>query len=52
MRDGQLEDAVENHPATAGAATIEAKHELVQVAGQVRVLHGTLVCAQEPAFGQ
>ena len=32
----ELEHAVEDHPAAAGAPAVEAEHELVQVAGQVR----------------
>ena len=48
----ELEHAVEDHPAAAGAPAVEAEHELVQVAGQVRRLHRALVGAQQPALGQ
>jgi hypothetical protein len=47
-----LEDAVEEHPAAAGTPTVEAEHELVQVARQVSAVHGPLVSAQEPSLDQ
>ena len=49
---GEFEHAVEDHTAAAGAPAVEAEHELIQVAGQVRRLHRALVGAQQPAFGQ
>ena len=33
-------------------AAVEAEHELVQVAGQVCGVHGSLVSAQQPSLGQ
>ena len=41
--DGEFEHPIEHHPAAAGAAAVEAEHELIQVAGQVRVVHRALV---------
>jgi hypothetical protein len=32
VSDGEFEHPVENHPAATGAATVEAEHELIQVA--------------------
>ena len=34
--DGELKHPKEHHPPAPGAPTVEAKHELVEVAGQVR----------------
>jgi hypothetical protein len=39
VSDGELEHPEEHHPAVAGTAAVEAEHELVQVAGQVRTVH-------------
>ena len=36
---GELENPVEDQTAAAGAATVEAEHELVEVAGQVGWIH-------------
>ena len=36
--DREFEHAEEHHPATPGVASVEAEHELVQVAGQMRVI--------------
>jgi len=52
VNDGELKHPVEHHPAAAGAAAVEAEHEFVQVAGQVRVIHRALVGAQQPPLGQ
>jgi hypothetical protein len=49
---GELEHAVENEAAAARAAAVEAEHELVEVAGQVRRVDRALVGAQQPALGQ
>src|SRR3982074_102285 len=46
--DGELEDAVEHQASAAGATTVEAEHELVQVVGQVSGVPGALVGAQPP----
>jgi hypothetical protein len=50
--DGELEDPVEQQAATARAAAVEAEHELVEVVGQVGVVDGALMGAQQPPFGQ
>ncbi len=50
--DGEFEHPIGHHPAAAGAAAVEAEHELIQVAGQVRVVHRALVRAQQPPLGQ
>jgi hypothetical protein len=39
VSDGEIENPEEHHPAAAGTAAVEAEHELVQVAGQVRAVH-------------
>ena len=52
VRDGELEHPVEHHPAAAGAAAVEAEHELIQVAGQVRGVDRALVRAQQPPLDQ
>ncbi len=49
---GELEDPVKHHAAAAGAPAVEAEHELIQVAGQMRVIHRSLVGAQQPPLGQ
>jgi hypothetical protein len=50
--DGELEDPVEQQAATAGTAAVETEHELVEVVGQVGVVDGALMGAQQPPFGQ
>ena len=52
MHNGEFEHSVKHHPAAARTATIEAEDELVQVVGQVRPVHGTLVSTQQPSLGQ
>ena len=52
MDDRKFHDTAEEHPSTAGVTTIEPEGELVEVAWQVGRIHGTLVGAQYPAFGQ
>ena len=46
--DGQFEHPIEHHPAATGTAVVEAEHELIEVAGQVRVVHRTLMGTQQP----
>jgi hypothetical protein len=46
VADGELEHPVEHHPTAAGAAAVEAEHELIQVGGQVCVVHRALVGAE------
>ena len=50
--DGQFEYPVKHHATTAGAAAVEAEHELVEIADQMSVVDGVLVGAQEPTLGQ
>jgi len=50
--DGELEDPVEQQAAAGRAAAVEAEHELVEVVGQVGVVDGALMGAQQPPFGQ
>jgi hypothetical protein len=50
--DGEFEHPVEHQPAAAGAAAVEAEHELVEVADQVGDLDRALVGAQQPPFDQ
>ena len=50
--DGKFEHPIEHHPPAARAAAVEAEHELIQVAGQVRLVHRALVGAQQPPLGQ
>jgi hypothetical protein len=50
--DGELEYTVEQRAATARAAAVEAEHELVEVVGQVGVVDGALMGAQQPLLGQ
>ena len=49
---GQREHPVEHQAAAARAATVEAEHELVHVAGQVVLLDRALMSAQEPPLGK
>ncbi len=48
----EFEHSLEHHPATPGAASVEAKHELIQVAGEMRVGDRPLVGAKQPPLGQ
>ena len=43
VTDRQFEHAIEHHAAAAGAAAVEAEHELVEIADQVGVVDGALV---------
>ena len=52
MSDCKFQDAVEQHPSASGVPTVEAEHELVEVAWQVGGIHGALVGAKYPALGQ
>src|SRR3954447_19566061 len=52
VRDGELENAVEDQPAAARAAAVEAEDELVEGVGQGGVVRGALVGAEPPPLGQ
>lgn len=52
VSDGEFEYAVEDHPAAAGPAAVEAKHELVEVALQMRLLDRALMGSQQPSLRQ
>ena len=52
VRDGEFEDSVEHHSAATGSPAIEAEHELVQVAGQVRDIHRALMGPEQPSLGE
>src|ERR1039458_2647479 len=52
VADGELEHPVEDEPAALRAAAVEAEHELVQVALQVRLVDRALMGAQKPPPGQ
>jgi len=43
VADSELEDTVEDQAAAGGGAAVEAEHELVEVALQVRVVYRPLV---------
>jgi hypothetical protein len=49
---GELQQPVEDEPTASRAAAVEAEHELVQVALQMRLLCRALVRAQQPPLGQ
>ena len=48
---GQLEHAIKHHAAAAGAAAIEAEHELVEVVAHVGTVGGPLMRSQQPPLG-
>lgn len=50
--NGKLEQAMEQQSAASGGSTVKPEDELIQITGQMFRVHGTLVCAQQPAFGQ
>ena len=52
VANGELEDPVEDQASAAGGAAVEAEHELVEVALQVRLVDRALVGAEQPAFRQ
>jgi hypothetical protein len=52
VADGELENPVEDEASAAGGAAVEAEHELVEVALQVRPVDRSLVGAQQPPLGQ
>ncbi len=52
VADGELEDPVEQQAAAAGAAPVEAEHELVHVAGQVGGFRRALMGAQQRVSAQ
>ena len=52
MADGELEHPVEDQPSAAGVAAIEAEHEFVQIAVEVRLVRRPLVGAEQPPFGE
>jgi hypothetical protein len=39
---GKLKHPVKHHSTTSRAASVETEHELVQVAGQMRIVEGVL----------
>src|SRR5258707_7035240 len=45
---GEVQQPVEDEPAASRAASVEAEHELVQVALQMRLLDPALVGGQKP----
>ena len=49
---GQFEHAIKHHAAAAGAAAIEAEHELVEVVAHVGTVGGPLMRSQQPPLGQ
>ena len=49
---GEFEDPVEDTSSTAGSTAVEAKHELVDVARQVGLIHRSLVSAEQPPLGE
>ena len=52
MGHGEFEDSEEHHPPAPGVPSVEAKHELVEVARQVGRLHCAVVRAEQPPLGQ
>ena len=52
MAGSEFQQSVEDEPAASRAAPVEAEHELVQVALQMRFLDRALVSAQKPPLGQ
>ena len=52
MTDGELEHPVEDQPSAAGVAAIEAEHEFVQVAVEVRLVRRPLVGAEQPPLAR
>src|SRR2546430_4214164 len=48
----ELKQPAEDQPAASRAATVEAEHELIQVALQVRFLDRALMGTQKPPLGQ
>ena len=52
MTHCQFEHAVEHHPAAARVSSIEAKDELIEIAGQMSRVDRALVGPQEPPLGQ
>jgi hypothetical protein len=52
VNNSQIQNPIEQHSAAPGVATVEAEHELVQGAGQVRSVHGSLVSAQQPSLAK
>ena len=52
MTYGELEQPVEDKAPAAGAAAIETKHELVQIASQVSLQHPPLVRPEQPPLGE
>src|SRR6266568_1229585 len=52
VADGQFEHPVEDEPAALRAAAVDAEHELVQVALQMRLVDRALMGAEEPPLGQ
>ena len=50
--DCEFENPKEQHSPAARTPTIEAEHELVEVAGQVCVVRRPLMGAEQPPLGQ
>ncbi|KXU82380.1 hypothetical protein CI15_33090 [Paraburkholderia monticola] len=50
MGHGEFQNPVKQQPGATGTSAVEAEHELVEVAGQVRHVHRSLVCFEQPAF--
>lgn len=49
---GEFEHAVEDEPAAARPAPVEAEHELIQVARQVGIIDRPLMGAEQPPLGE
>ena len=50
--NGELKEAIEQHPAAARASTVEPKHELIEVGSQMGAIRRALVGSQQPSLGQ
>ena len=48
----EFEHPIEHQPTAPGVPSVEPEHELVQVAGKVRVIGRSLMSAQQPSLGQ
>jgi hypothetical protein len=52
MAHGEFQHTIEQQPSATRGAAVEPEDKLVQVAGQVLVGNGSLMCAQQPALGR
>ena len=52
MGHGEFADSEEHHPLAPGVPSVQATHELVEVARQVGRLHRAVVRAEQPPLGQ